>query len=145
MPPASFTGAPGGHPPEGFFNHLPPSLLAAASASASQAGIPSNTLPFLNLPDVPPTISRDNEGEQGDTDKDTKLKEVLSHIYQYVSRQYNQRLNEQQEAPKRPSTNSLSHVGARLHGSCSFCDIVSRLGVANLFIRKIPILYLNRI
>ena len=42
--------------------------------------------------------------------EDTKLKEVLSHIYQYVSRQYNQRLNEQQEAPKRPSPNNLSTV-----------------------------------
>ena len=111
MPPSSFTGPPGGLPSEGLFNHVSPSLLAAASAH--QAGIPSNALPFLNLPDLPPTISsseRDSEEPQGQTDKDTKLKEILSHIYQYVSRQYNQRMNEQQEAPKRPSPNSLSRV-----------------------------------
>lgn len=113
MHPSSFTGPQGGHPAESFFNHLSPSLLAAAAASASQAGVPSNALPFLNLQDLPPAISsseRESEEPQGQTEKDTKLKEILSHIYQYVSRQYNQRLNEQQEAPKRPSPNSLSRV-----------------------------------
>ena len=93
-----------------MFNHVSPSILAAAAASASQAGIPPQGLPFLNSQDIPPTVgstTRD-DGEQGEADKDTKLKEILSHIYQYVSRQYNQRLNEQRETSKGGSPNGLS-------------------------------------
>lgn len=87
---------------------MSPSFLAAAAASASQAGIPPHSLPFLSSQDIPPTsgsTSKENDGDQGEADKDTKLKEILSHIYQYVSRQYNQRLNEQRETSKAESPN----------------------------------------
>ena len=56
------------------------------------------------------STGRDGEGEQDGTEKDTRLKEVLSHIYQYVSRQYNQRLNEQPDSPNGTSTNGLNKV-----------------------------------
>ena len=90
---------------------MSPSFLAAAAASASQAGIPPHSLPFLSSQDIPPTsgsTSKENDGDQGEADKDTKLKEILSHIYQYVSRQYNQRLNEQRETSKGGSPNGMT-------------------------------------
>ena len=86
-------------------------MIAAAAASASKAGVPPQSLPFLSLPDIPPSSAsqtKDNEGDQGEGDKDTKLKEILSHIYQYVSRQYNQRLNEQRETSKDESPNGIT-------------------------------------
>lgn len=116
LPSSGFTGSSPGIPSE-FFNQMSPSLLAAATASASQSGIPmSNHLPFLNQPDLPSTINSIARGEssvgqqQGEVDKDTKLKEVLSHIYQYVSRQYNQRLHEQMDATNGISPNGLPKV-----------------------------------
>ena len=93
---------------------MSPSLLAAATASATQSGIPlSNNVPFLNQPDLPSvinTLTGDNGGQKGEEDKDTKLKEILSHIYQYVSRQYNQRLHEQGDATNGVSSSGLPKV-----------------------------------
>ena len=111
LPPPSFTSNSGTNPSESLFNHVSPSILAAAAASASQAGIPPQSLPFLNAQDIPPTVgsTTKDDGEQGEAEKDTKLKEILSHIYQYVSRQYNQRLSEQRETSKRGSPNGLSN------------------------------------
>ena len=37
-----------------------------------------------------------------DTDRDTKLREIVSHIYQYVSRQYNIRQMTQQQQQQQP-------------------------------------------
>ena len=101
----------GAHPSESMFNQISPSMIAAAAASASKAGIPPQSLPFLSSHDIPPSSAsqtKDNEGDQGEGDKDTKLKEILSHIYQYVSRQYNQRLNEQRETSKDESPNGIT-------------------------------------
>ena len=109
--PPNFNTNSGAHPSESMFNHVSPSILAAAAASASQAGIPPQSLPFLSSQDIPLTSvshTKDNDGDQGETDKDTKLKEILSHIYQYVSRQYNQRLNEQRETSKGGSPNGIT-------------------------------------
>ena len=109
--PPNFNLNSGSHPSDSMFNHVSPSILAAAAASASQAGIPPQSLPFLSSQDIRQASvshTKDNDGDQGEADKDTKLKEILSHIYQYVSRQYNQRLNEQREASKGGSPNGMT-------------------------------------
>ena len=115
LPPNNVSVSPGTHPSESFYSHLSPSLLATVAASASQSGLSSSSSsPFLNLQDFPNstigTSPHDAEGEQGGKDKDTKLKEILSHIYQYVSRQYNQRINENLEDPNGISPNPLKKV-----------------------------------
>ena len=115
LPPNNVSVSPGTHPSESFYSHLSPSLLATVAASASQSGLSSSSSsPFLNLQDFPTstigTSPNDPEGEQGGKDKDTKLKEILSHIYQYVSRQYNQRINENLEDPNGISPNPLKKV-----------------------------------
>ena len=112
LPTSSFTGHSGAVPSE-LFNQVSPSLLAAATASATQSGIPLSNIPFLSQPEIPSTINsiaREGGGQQGEVDKDTKLKEILSHIYQYVSRQYNQRLHEQMDATNGISPNGLPKV-----------------------------------
>ena len=115
LPPNNVSVSPGTHPSESFYSHLSPSLLATVAASASQSGLSSSSSsPFLNLQDFPTstigTSPHDAEGEQGGKDKDTKLKEILSHIYQYVSRQYNQRINENLEDPNGISPNPSKKV-----------------------------------
>lgn len=84
-----------------------------------------SNLPFLTQPDLPSTINsiaREGGGQQGEADKDTKLKEILSHIYQYVSRQYNQRLHEQMDATNGISPSGLPKV-RRPHNVLSRRDI----------------------
>ena len=107
LPSPGFAGSTGGIPLE-FFNHLPPSLLATATASASQSGIPLNQLPIFNQADMSSTTSNiaNRENGQGEAEKDAKLKEIISHIYQYVSRQYNQRLQHGEQLDVTNGTNS---------------------------------------
>ena len=139
LPPSNVSVSPGTHPSESFYSHLSPSLLATVAASASQSGMSSSSSsPFLNLQDFPTstigTSPHDPEGEQGGKDKDTKLKEILSHIYQYVSRQYNQRINESLEDPNGISPNHLKKVSKLLPNNYlkEFTNIIHRISSMNL-------------